>query len=318
MPGNLNGIHHVTAIAGDPQRNVDFYTGLLGLRLVKVTVNFDDPQSYHFYYGDELGRPGSIVTFFAWPGARPGREGTGQINTIAFSIPRDSLDFWRQRLTEAGTAVEGPAERFDERYLTLRDPDGLVLELVAANAGDARQAWEHGPVAAEHAIRGVYAVTLWEDGRARTEALLKDTMGLRFVGQEQDIYRYAFGNGQPGELVDVREAQGEPRGRVAVGSVHHVAWRTPGDDEQLAWRTDLIGISAAVSPVMDRDYFHSIYYREPGGVLFEIATDAPGFATDETSETLGTALKLPAWLEPQRQVIEQSLPKLRLPAVAAQ
>jgi len=316
MSGELAGIHHITAIAGDPQRNLDFYTGLLGLRLVKLTVNFDDPKSYHLYYGDALGRPGSILTFFAWPGARAGHEGTGQISQIALSVPPDTLAFWHERLQRAEVAAEETTTGFDERALTFRDPDGLALMLVAAQ-GDSRPAWETGPVPAQSAIRGTYAVTLWEEQPAMTAQLLTGTMGLRLLTQAGDVARYAFGSGAPGALVDVRAAAGTPRGQVAVGSVHHVAWRTPDDAEQLEWRAKLLAQGAHVSPVMDRDYFHSIYYREPGGVLFEIATEPPGFATDETPETLGTRLKLPAWLEPQRPAIERGLPPLRLPGVMA-
>ncbi len=316
MSGELAGIHHITAIAGDPQRNLDFYTGLLGLRLVKLTVNFDDPESYHLYYGDALGRPGSILTFFAWPGARAGHEGTGQISQIALSVPPDTLAFWHERLQRAEVAAEETTTGFDERALTFRDPDGLALMLVAAQ-GDSRPAWETGPVPAQSAIRGTYAVTLWEEQPAMTAQLLTETMGLRLFARAGDVARYAFGSGAPGALVDVRAAAGSSRGQVAVGSVHHVAWRTPDDAEQLEWRAKLLAQGAHVSPVMDRDYFHSIYYREPGGVLFEIATEPPGFATDETPETLGTGLKLPAWLEPQRPAIERGLPPLRLPGVMA-
>jgi len=316
MSGELAGIHHITAIAGDPQRNLDFYTGLLGLRLVKLTVNFDDPESYHLYYGDALGRPGSILTFFAWPGARAGHEGAGQINQIVLSVPPDTLAFWRARLQRAEVAAEEMTTGFDERALSFRDPDGLALMLVAAQ-GDSRPAWEAGPVPAQSAIRGTYAVTLWEEQPAMTAQLLTETMGLRLFARAGDVARYAFGSGAPGALVDVRAAAGSSRGQVAVGSVHHVAWRTPDDAEQLEWRAKLLAQGAHVSPVMDRDYFHSIYYREPGGVLFEIATEPPGFATDETPETLGTGLKLPAWLEPQRPAIERGLPPLRLPGVMA-
>ena len=316
MSGELAGIHHITAIAGDPQRNLDFYTGLLGLRLVKLTVIFDDPESYHLYYGDALGHPGSILTFFAWPGARAGREGAGQINQIALSVPPDALAFWRERLQRAAVAAAETTTGFDERALTFRDPDGLALMLVAAQ-GDSRPAWEAGPVPAQSAIRGTYAVTLWEEQPAGTAQLLTETMGLRHLTQAGDVARYAFGAGAPGALVDVRATAGTPRGQVAVGSVHHVAWRTPDDAEQLEWRAKLLTRGAHVSPVMDRDYFHSIYYREPGGVLFEIATEPPGFATDETPATLGTGLKLPAWLEPQRPAIERGLPPLRLPGVMA-
>src|SRR5260221_4559045 len=232
MSGELAGIHHITAIAGDPQRTLDFYTGLLGLRLVKLTVNFDDPESYHLYYGDALGRPGSILTFFAWPGARAGHEGAGQINQIVLSVPPDTLAFWRARLQRAEVAAEEMTTGFDERALSFRDPDGLALMLVAAQ-GDSRPAWEAGPVPAQSAIRGTYAVTLWEEQPATTARRLTEGVGVRLFGRGGDVARYAFGSGAPGALVDVRAAAGTPRGQLGVGRVHHVAGRTPDPPPQL-------------------------------------------------------------------------------------
>lgn len=317
MDGSVLGVHHVTAIASDPQRNVDFYAGLLGLRLVKVTVNFDDPSSYHFYYGDALGHPGTLLTFFAWPGGLRGRRGTGQIAATTFTIPEAALDYWTERLSQQGVRYDGPVTRFGAPTLAFHDPDGLALELVAHEDGARRPGWDRGPVPAEHAIRGVHAVTLWEHDPAATTVLLSETMGFRREGKDGDITRYAVGEGLPGALVDVRAASSVERGHVAVGSVHHVAWRTPTDDEQLAWRERLAALGLHVTPVMDRQYFKSIYFREPGGVLFEIATDPPGFATDETPAELGTHLKLPPWLEPHRAALQQELPPLRLPDVSA-
>jgi glyoxalase family protein len=313
MSKDLLGIHHVTAIAGDPQRNVDFYTGVLGLRLVKLTVNFDDPRSYHLYYGDELGHPGTIMTFFAWPGVPQGRQGTGQVTVTSFSVPQASLDYWRERLSQRGVSSTGPTSRFDETILSLQDPDGLALELVAHPQAQ-RPAWKEGPVPAEYAIRGMHAVTLSEDGYERTAKLLTETLGFRLLSQENNVFRYEVAGGESGAYVDVRCAPGLRRGHVAAGTVHHVAWRTPTDERQQAWREVLAGLDLNVTPVLDRKYFHSIYFREPGGILFEIATDPPGFTVDEPVEQLGTRLELPTWLEPSREELEQVLPVLHLPA----
>ena len=314
MSQDILGIHHVTAIADDPQRNVDFYTAVLGLRLVKLTVNFDDPRSYHLYYGDKLGHPGTLLTFFAWPGVPKGRQGTGQVTVTSFSIPQGSIDYWIERLSQQGVSFTGPASRFDETVLSLQDPDGLVIELVAHPQAELRPAWAEGPVPAEYAMRGLHTITLSEDGYERTAKLLTDTLGFRLLGQENNVFRYEVAEGGPSAYVDVRCAPGLRRGHVASGTVHHVAWRTPTDECQQAWRGTLAGLDLNVTPVLDRKYFHSIYFREPGGILFEIATDPPGFTVDEPVEQLGTHLELPAWLEPQREELAQVLPALRLPA----
>jgi glyoxalase family protein len=308
----LPGIHHVTAIASDPQRNLDFYTQSLGLRLVKITINYDDPASYHFYYGDGLGHPGTLLTFFAWPGGQKGRQGTGQAAVTAFAIPQASLGYWMERLGALGIKHEGPTSRFDEKVLTFRDPDGLALELVARSDAATRPGWGGGTVPEEHAIRGIHNVTLWVDGDARTITALTAGMGFREVAREDTTTRFATGAGGSGSFVDVRNAQGFWRGEVAVGTVHHVAWRTPDDAEQLTWRDILAQSGLRATPVMDRQYFHSIYFREPGGVLYEIATDPPGFGIDETPEQLGSDLRLPSWLEPHRSLIAAGLPRLRL------
>jgi catechol 2,3-dioxygenase-like lactoylglutathione lyase family enzyme len=316
---NILGIHHITAIASDPQRNVDFYTGVLGLRLVKVTVNFDDPGSYHFYYGDALGRPGSVLTFFAWPGAEAyrGRRGTGQMTTTAFSVPAGSLGYWKDRLASHDVALRESPIRFADEALAFEDPDGVLLELVAHGANDADDApWVTGPVPADRAIRGFHSAALSTAHPERTEHLLTETLGFRRIAEQGDRIRLAVGTGAdggPGRLVDVLHVPGARPGQIAVGSVHHIAWRTPDDAQQQAWRERIAGLGYGISPVMDRSYFHSIYFREPGGILFEIATDTPGFATDETPERLGTGLQLPPFLEPQRARIEQRLPPLRLP-----
>jgi catechol 2,3-dioxygenase-like lactoylglutathione lyase family enzyme len=313
MADQIQGIHHVTAIAGEANRNIDFYTQVLGLRLVKVTVNFDDPAAYHLYYGDELGRPGTIITFFVWPDWIPGRPGAGHVTAVAFSVPPGSFPYWQERFGSHAVRFEPPAERFDETVLTFYDPDGLRLELVAGPDADTREPWARGPVPAEHAIRGIHSVTLTEGVLEPTAGLLTRLMGFRFSAAEGSRYRFATGPGGPGSVVDVELRRDLFRGRVAVGTVHHVAWRTAGDETQLGWRSRLLAAGYQVTPVRDRLYFRSIYFLEPGGVLFEIATDPPGFTVDETPEALGTGLRLPPWLEPRRAEIEAALAPVTLP-----
>ena len=310
------GIHHVTAVAGDPQRNVDFYTGLLGLRLVKLTVNYDDPETYHLYYGDQVGHPGTILTFFPWPRAPQGRLGTGLLTVTSFAIPEGSMDYWSKRLKSHGVSFQGPTRRFEERVLSFSDPDGLRLELVAR--GDLKDGgvWAGGTVPREHAIRGFFGVTLSEEALGSTASLLTGTMGFRQVSQQDGRFRFAVGTGGLGSFVDVLSLPGLSDGAVGVGTVHHVAWRTPDDKQQKSWRTKLLHSGLNVTPVIDRKYFHSIYFHEPGGVLFEIATDPPGFTVDEPVQQLGTRLNLPPWLEPRRGEIQQALPRVRVPAIA--
>lgn len=311
MEEPILGIHHVTAIASDPQRNVDFYTGVLGLRLVKRTVNFDDPGTYHLYFGNETGSPGTILTFFPWPMAARGSPGVGQVTVTSFSVPERSLDYWEQRLLAAGTPAERSARRFGEDVLTFADPDGLKLELVAHSGAPIDWAWGGSSVAAEHALRGFYSVTLCEQGYESTADVL-ETMGFRKVGEQGNRFRFEVGKGGAGARADVLCASEAPYGRIAAGSVHHVAWRVPDDNSQVAWRKQLANQRLNVTPVIDRCYFHSIYFREPGGVLFELATDPPGFATDEPAEKLGETLRLPPWLEPHRKEIERVLPPIQL------
>jgi len=314
----MPGIHHITAICGDPQRNLDFYSGLLGLRLVKKTVNFDDPSSYHLYYGDGLGSPGTIMTFFAWllpPAVQANaRQGTGQITATPFWIPAASLDFWVDRLAAAGVDFDGPEPRFGEPVISLLDPDGLPLELVARGGGALRAPWQDGPVPVEHAIRGFSGATLRLAGYERTARLLTETMGVRYVGQAESRFRFQAGEGDDAAMIDLHcQPEGDP-GRMGIGAAHHIAWRARSPEEQLGWRRVLAEAGLDVTPVLDRQYFTSVYYREPGGVLFEIATDPPGFTVDESPEELGTHLKLPPWLEPRRERLEARLSELRLPA----
>lgn len=311
MNPRILGIHHVTAIAGDPQRNLDFYTGTLGLRLVKVTINYDDPGAYHFYYGDGAGTPGTILTFFPWPHSPQGRAGTGQPGVTSFAIPQSSLAWWMSRFDDAKVAYRTEAERFGDRAISFADPDGLNLELIASPAPDPRTGWDGGPVPPEHAIRGFHSLSLWENSPDATALLLNDGMGFERIGVEGNRTRFAVDNAALGAIVDVLAMPNERRGFNAVGTVHHVAWRSPDDADQLRWLERLSARGLAVSPVMDRQYFHSIYYREPGGVLFEIATDPPGFTADEPPAALGTSLQLPKWLEPRRESIRAALPKVR-------
>lgn len=312
----VGGIHHITAIAGNAQRNVDFYAGFLGLRLVKKTVNFDDPHTYHLYYGDELGRPGTILTFFPWDGARRGQRGVGQAVTVSFSVPESSLGFWLGRLSARNRTFER-AERFGNAVLTFEDPDGLSLELVAHTEADALPTWTEGPVEDEHAVRGFYSVTLWEDKGDETAALLTGRLGYRKFGEEDNVERFAHGGGGPGTLIDLRRAEGFWPGVMGVGTVHHVAFRAEDGGVQLELREQLLRDGLSPTPVVDRQYFRSVYLREPGGVLFEVATDPPGFTVDETPEALGRALKLPPQYERIRGELEATLPPLRLPTEAA-
>ena len=309
----IEGIHHITAIAGDPQRNVDFYTEVLGLRLVKLTVNFDDPGTYHFYFGNQRGAPGSILTFFPWVGVRRGTVGNGQVSATTFAVPSGSLDYWRERLARTGTPVEDAGLRFGEPVLRFGDPDGLPLEVIATGHARPDEAWTGSQVAADAAICGFHSATLAEEGYEKTVDLLQRVMGFRLIGSEGNRFRYRAADGEAGAIVDVICAPDGKYGRLGSGTVHHIAWRTPDDTQQLAWRETLVDGGYNVSPVMDRTYFHSIYYREPGGILFEIATDPPGFAFDEPLEHLGERLMLPPQVEPHRSTLEQALPRLMLP-----
>jgi glyoxalase family protein len=315
MAAVTSGTHHVTAICGEPQRNVDFYVGLLGLRLVKRTVNFDDPGTYHLYYGDGAGSPGSIMTFFPWAGAPKGRIGAGQLTVTSFSFPAPSLGFWTERLVEAGVRFEKPEDRFGETVLRLPDPDGLRLELVAA-PDDRREGWTEGPVPPEHAVRGFHHTTLLSTDPESTTQLMTDTLGFRQTGEAEGRTRFEAGEGGPGNTVDVANGAGFPRGTMGVGTVHHIAFRVPDEETQLELREKVAALGYNVTPVLDRNYFRSIYFREPGGVLFEVATDPPGFTADEEPEHLGESLKLPPWLEPRRGEIEAALEPLSVPVVS--
>lgn len=314
MTFRTRSIHHVTGIASDPQRNLDFYAGVLGLRLVKRTVNFDDPTNYHFYFGDELGHPGTILTFFPWPDARRGRQGGGQVAVTSFAILPSSVGFWIERLIRKQVDFSQPVSRYeDERVIAFKDHDGFMCELVAHPAANPQSGWGAAGIPPEHAIRGLYSVTLWLDVCELTGQLLANTLGFRLVREQGSIYRYAAGDGRPGSIVDLRCVPGIWAGMMGAGTVHHVAFRARDEGEQLEIRNELIALGYNVTPQMDRDYFKSIYFREPGGVLFEIATDGPGFSLDEPADALGRALMLPAWLEPRRFEIEALLPNIQTP-----
>jgi glyoxalase family protein len=315
METQIPGIHHITAIASDPQQNIDFYMGVLGQRLVKKTVNFDDPGSYHFYFGDEQGHPGTIMTFFAWPGAPRGRQGAGQIKATAFSVPAGALDFWVTRLSEHGVTGIERGTRFGEEVLSFSDPDGLPLELIAPLTPDTRLGWASGPIPEAYAIRGFHSATLWVRNAVPSATLLTSGMGFILVGEEGQRSRYAAADERPGAFVDLLATPDAPAAYQAAGTVHHIAWRIADDVSQRAWRESLAARGLGVTDVRDRQYFRSIYFSEPGGILYEIATDPPGFAIDETPESLGTALKLPPWLERQRAAIERTLPSVHLPII---
>ena len=311
----ISGIHHITAIASDPQRNLNFYTQVLGLRLVKLTVNFDDPGTYHFYFGNRQGSPGSILTFFPWPGIPRGTAGNGEVSSTAFAIRPEALAFWRSHLVDNGVVTEDAGLRFGDPILRFSDPDGMSLELIGTPGATPEEAWSHSSIPHPHAICGFHSATLAEEGYEQTGALLQ-SMGLHLIGNEDNRFRYAVGSSNPAAIVDIACSPGLKPGRLGAGTVHHIAWRTPDDPQQRLWRDALVQSGHSVTPIMDRAYFHSIYFREPGGVLFEIATDPPGFATDEPVEHLGERLMLPQFLEAQRSAIEQSLPSLVLPPAA--
>jgi glyoxalase family protein len=305
------GLHHVTAIASEPQRNLDFYTQVLGLRFVKRTVNFDDPGTYHFYFGDDAGTPGTILTFFPWPHARRGHAGAGEVTHTAFSVPVGSLDYWEKRLSEHGVLAERVGKRFSEEVLTLSDPDGMKLELVAHAGAPDITSGRYADVPAEYALRGFFGVTMLETDLTATEKTLA-MMGFRKVAEEGNRTRFASPDGTTlGNQIDVLIDANASYGRPGAGSVHHIAFRAKDDAAQLAWCEE-IAKHLSVTPVLDRTYFHSIYFREPGGVLFELATDNPGFEFDEPIETLGEGLRVPEWLEAQRELIEARLTPIEL------
>jgi glyoxalase family protein len=325
------GIHHITAIAGDPQRNLDFYAETLGLRLVKRTVNFDDPGSYHFYFGDNIGSPGTIITFFPWPGARRGARGSGQVTTVSFAIPPNSMASWKERLRANHVIAEEIAGRFGNAALRFLDPDGLLIELVASSNGtpvipskvegyrrETFKVTSTGSldVARDDRIGGFAAPTLEVRNPEKTEELLAEILGFECVAEENSRRRFRGSGSNAAAEIDLVSSEAG-FGQIAVGTVHHIAFRAADDEEQLRVREQLVARGLNVTPVIDRQYFHSIYFREPNGILFEIATDGPGFLVDESADELGETLKLPPIYEPNRDEIERVLPTIHLHHSAA-
>lgn len=306
----VTGLHHITALASDPQKNVDFYAGILGLRLVKKTINFDAHEVYHLYYGNENGSPGTILTFFPYPGIPQGRKGKGQLTVTSFSISEKALEYWMKRLDKFHVAFEGPEARFEEWVLYFEDHDGLGLELVA-NKEDARTGFTYGNIPQPFAIKGFYGMTLSEEGYEKTAGLLVGQMDHHLIVEKGDRFRYSA-SGKAGDFVDILCRPDTLRGVGGYGTIHHVAFATATDAMQLEVRKKLVQFGLNVTPVIDREYFHSIYFREPGGVLFEIATLLPGFTVDEPLERLGESLKLPPWEEKNRKIIEGRLPSIHL------
>jgi len=311
MENKILGLHHITAIAGDAKRNFDFYSKVLGLRFIKKTVNFDDPGTYHFYFGDEVGSAGTILTFFPWgEGIQQGRKGSGMATEIGYSVPKGSLDFWQKRFEKYNVIYNKPAEKFGEKYLTFLDPDGLKLELIESKTEDNRKAWETDEVKADVATKGFHNITLTLNSIKATAAILTDIFGYKLIDQEVNRYRYATDAVENAAIVDLVELPEEKRGLNANGTIHHVAFRVPNDEILMKFREKIEDYGLSITPQIDRQYFHSLYFREPGGVLFEIATDNPGFTVDEGLEELGQNLKLPAQYEPQRAAIEAHLVKI--------
>lgn len=310
MENKILGIHHITAIAGNAKRNYDFYTRVLGLRFIKKTVNFDDPGTYHFYFGDEVGTPGTILTFFPWEGVTPGRTGSGITTDIAYSVPDGSLEFWSDRLKNHGVAIRSSGNRFGEAYLSFEDPDGLPLTLVIPAKGDNRKPWATPEVSSQVATKGFHSITLTLRSIAETAAVLTDIFEYSFARQEDNRYRYFTSAIEGASIVDLLESPQAGRAINAGGTVHHVAFRVRNEEVLMAFREKVVQHGLNITPKIDRNYFFSLYFREPGGVLFEIATDNPGFSVDESVPELGTHLKLPPQYESSRAEIEKVLPSL--------
>jgi glyoxalase family protein len=307
----ITGIHHVTALADDAQKNIDFYSGILGLRMVKKTINFDAPDVYHLYYGNEKGSPGTIMTFFPYQGLAQGRHGKGQMTVTSFSAPAKSLDYWMKRLKKFGVNHSQPQQRFgDEAFISFADVHGLKLELVFTT-DDKRPGFSYGQIPIEHAVKGFHGVTLSEEGYERTAAILLDAMDHQKIAEQGNRFRYSA-SGVPGDIVDIECTPDTLRGLGGNGTIHHIAFATPTDATQLEARERLLSKGMDVTPVLDRQYFHSIYFREPGGILFEVATNPPGFSIDENPAHLGESLKLPPWMEPKRDRIEKGLQPVKV------
>ncbi len=315
MQTSVHGIHHVTAISGDAQENLNFYVGVMGMRLVKKSVNQDAPDTYHFFYADGVGNPGTDLTFFPWPSMPPARLGIGLTVEVPFAVPKGALAYWQERLTRNKVEVGKVETRFGEKVLPFKDPHGLQLALVETD--DERQfvAWKESPVPAEHQLRGMHAVRLWERDLKPTETLLTQVMGFERVGAEDGWHRYGVEGGASGKIIELKELPKERRGQWGTGGVHHVAWRMKDSEEEMALRDAIAQTGLSPTEQIDRFWFKSVYFKEPGGALFELATDGPGFARDEKMEHLGEQLILPPWLERQRQKIEAALPRVERPRI---
>lgn len=309
MENRILGLHHVTAIAGKAKRNYEFYTVVLGLRLVKKTVNFDDPGTYHFYFGNEVGSPGTILTFFPWEGIQPGQQGVGQSTEVTYSVPSGSLDFWKTRLEKFKVAIKATGERFGEHFISFLDPDGLPLTFIVSSRTDDRVGWQTPDVAPEVAIKGFHSVTLTLRRRTETEKVLQ-LLGYTLTTNEGNRYRYVTEAINTASVVDIIEVDAVP-GVNAAGTIHHIAFRVKDEETQMAIRDKIVKAGYQITQKIDRNYFFSLYFREPSGVLFEIATDNPGFAIDEPVNALGTSLKLPPQYEQHRERIEATLPVLQ-------
>lgn len=308
---SVHGIHHVTAISGNAQQNLDFYTEVLGLRLVKRSVNQDAPDTYHLFYADAEGHPGTDLTFFPWPEMPVGRKGIGLAVEVGFAVPEGSLAFWAERLEAMGAKGRTTETRFGEPVLGFQDVHGLSLSMTETAERQEFAPWQGSPVPERHQIRGFHAVRLWERDLAATSRFLRDGLGFEAAAEEAGWHRFGVDGGGSGKWLEIRELPEERRGSWGTGAVHHVAFRVTDEGEQLAVRQRVVEAGGAPTPVIDRFWFHSVYFKEPGGVLFEIATDGPGFSVDEDPAHLGEQLILPPWLEPRRREIEASLPPLQ-------
>lgn len=313
MKPTVHGIHHVTCFCGDAQENLDFYVRVMGMRLAKRSVNQDDPGVYHLFYTDAEGTPGTDLTFFPWPQMAPGRLGTGMTTEVSFAVPPESLDYWQKRLEEHGVKVSDIETRFGEPSMTFQDPHGLPLALVETYGDRPFVPWNRSTVPEEFQLRGFHSVAFWQQKLEPTADVLTGVMDFTFLGEENGWHRYSVDKGGPGNLVDIKVLPDQPGGRWGQGTVHHVAWRTRDDEEELGVRERVQAAGLHPTELIDRFWFKSVYFREPGNVLFELATDGPGFAIDEDPERLGESLILPPWLEPKREAIEKLLPPLTLP-----
>ena len=311
----ITGLHHVTCIAGDPQENLDFYTGLLGMRLVKKSVNQDVPGTYHLFYADGAGSPGTDLTFFPWPDMEPVSPGVGLASEVGLAVPTGSLEYWQHRLGRAGIRTDAITTRFGERVLPFADVHGLRVALIETSDPRDFTPWAESPVPLDRQVIGLHSMRIVERDLASTAGFLTNTLGLTKLGEEDGWHRFAVLGGGSGRYIDVAEAPRAARGRWGTGGVHHIAWRVPDDEAEMAVRERVEQAHRRPTPVIDRFWFRSVYFLEPGGVLFELATDGPGFAIDESPETLGESLVLPPWLEPKRREIEATLPPLQTPVV---